>query len=57
MRALGIISDKEIIQTCLLDLEKYVHYIEEFRPCVHDAGDIFTQQAALEYIKTLTKKI
>ena len=37
MRALGVISDKEIIQTCLLDLDKYDYLIEYFRPCVHDA--------------------
>jgi len=47
MRALGVISDKEIIEYCLLDIEKNKDLLELFRPCVHDAGMIFTQQAAL----------
>ena len=55
MRALGVISDKEIIKHCLLDLDKYDNLIELFRPSIHDAGYIFTQEAALNYIKTLTK--
>jgi len=55
MRALGVISDKEIIEYCLLDIEKNKDLLELFRPCVHDAGMIFTQQAALGYIAQLTK--
>ena len=55
MRALGVLSDKEIIKHCLLDLDKYDNLIELFRPSIHDAGYIFTQEAALNYIKTLTK--
>ena len=55
MRALGIISDKEIITACLLDLDKYSDYVDELRPCVHDAGNIFTQQAALKYMAQFTK--
>ena len=55
MRALGVISDKEIIETCLLDLEENENYIELFRPSIYDAGSVFTQQSALEYIKTFTK--
>ena len=55
MRALGIISDKEIIETCLLDLKKFENYIDLFIPSVHDAGNIFTQKSALHYIATLTK--
>ena len=55
MRALGIISDKEIMEYCLLDIEKYSHYLDSLRPSVHDAGEIFTQQAALKYIASLTK--
>ena len=57
MRALGVISDKDIIETCLLDLEKYEGLIELFRPSVHDADHIFTQQSALEYIGLLTKQM
>jgi DNA-directed RNA polymerase II subunit RPB2 len=56
MRALGIISDKEIIQTCLLDLNKNNDYVDLFIPSVHDAGKIFTQNDALEFIAILTKR-
>ena len=55
MRALGIISDKSIIEHCLLDLDKYESFMELFKPSIYDAGHIFTQSSALEYIKTLTK--
>jgi DNA-directed RNA polymerase II subunit RPB2 len=55
MRALGILSDKEIIKMCLLDLEKYENYIPLFVPCIHDAGNIFNQEVALKYLATLTK--
>jgi DNA-directed RNA polymerase II subunit RPB2 len=52
---LGIISDKDIITMCLLDIDKYESMLELFRPSVHDAGGIMTQQSALKYIATLTK--
>ena len=55
MRALGIISDKQIIQTCLLDLERYKDYIDLFIPSIHDAGEIFNQQTAIKYMSTFTK--
>jgi len=55
MRALGVLSDKDIISCCLLDMEKYSHYIDLFIPSVHDAGLIFTQQSAIRYIGTFTK--
>ena len=54
-RALGILSDKEIISMCLLDLDKYKSMIDIFIPSVHDAGTIFTQAAAINYIGLLTK--
>ena len=54
-RALGIISDKDIISYCLLDLKKHSQYVELFIPSVHDAGSIFTQETALKYISLLTK--
>lgn len=54
-RALGIISDRSIIEICLLDMEKYEHMIDLFIPSVHDAGAIMTQRLALEYIASLTK--
>ena len=55
MRALGVESDKKIIEYCLLDLEKYGTYVDLFIPSIHDAGRIFTQSAALKYIATFTK--
>lgn len=54
-RALGIISDKQIITMCLLDLEKQEGMVDHFIPSVHDAGGIMTQRNALKYIATLTK--
>jgi DNA-directed RNA polymerase II subunit RPB2 len=56
MRALGVISDKDIIKTCLLDLEKNETMIDLFIPSVHDANKVFTQQTALEFIAELTKR-
>ena len=56
MRALGVISDKEIIKTCLLDIEKNSNYIDLFIPSVHDANKIFNQETALKYIATFTKR-
>ena len=54
-RALGIISDRDIIEMCLLDMEQYKGFVQDFRPSIHDAGSIFTQRDALEYIALLTK--
>ena len=56
MRALGVISDKDIIKTCLLDLNKNESMIDLFIPSVHDANKIFTQQTAIEFIAELTKR-
>jgi DNA-directed RNA polymerase II subunit RPB2 len=55
MRALGIESDRDIIDYCLLDRTKNAHYLEHFIPSIHDAGRLFTQEVALKYIATLTK--
>uniref|UniRef100_A0A6C0B8U5 DNA-directed RNA polymerase n=1 Tax=viral metagenome TaxID=1070528 RepID=A0A6C0B8U5_9ZZZZ len=54
-RALGVLSDKQIITMCLLDAEKYDNMIDLFVPSVHDAGSIMTQRDALNYIAILTK--
>ena len=62
MRALGVVSDKDIIKTCLLcDLNdenenNKNQYIDLFIPSVHDANKIFNQQNALEFIAELTKR-
>ena len=55
MRALGIVSDKDIINTCLLDMDKYEPWLDDFIPSVHDAGGILTQELAIHYIALLTK--
>ena len=56
MRALGIISDKDIIKTCLLDIEKNKSYVDLFIPSIHDAHNIFNQQSALQFIASFTKR-
>ena len=55
-RALGVISDKEIIAYCLLDMKKNKDMIDLFIASVHDAKTIFTQDAALTYISQLFMK-
>ena len=54
-RALGVISDKDIITHCLLDLDKNKNFIDLFIPSVHDSGGIYTQKMALKYIASLSK--
>ena len=56
MRALGVISDKSIIECCLLDLKSNSNMIDLFIPSIHDANNIFTQQIALEFISKFTKR-
>ena len=56
MRALGVISDKQIVETCLLDIERNASYVDYFIPSVHDANKIFNQETALKYIATFTKR-
>jgi len=55
-RALGVISDKSIIEYCLLDLKKNKNYIDLFIPSIHDANIIFSQKTALEFIASFTKR-
>ena len=54
-RALGILSDKDIITMCLLDLDRYSSMVDLFIPSVHDAGAIMSQVTALDFIALLTK--
>lgn len=56
MRALGFISDREIIQACLLDMDKNGSMVDLFIPSVHDAGQFFTQRSALHFMAQLTKR-
>jgi DNA-directed RNA polymerase II subunit RPB2 len=55
MRALGIISDKKIIEYCLLDLQQNEKMVDLFIPSIHDAQTIFSQEIALEFIASFTK--
>ena len=55
-RALGIISDRDIVERCLLNLEANASMVDLFVPSVHDASEIFTQAAALKFIATMTKE-
>jgi len=56
MRALGVISDKEIVEYCLLDIEKNKDYVDYFIPSIHDANKVFNQETALKYIASFTKR-
>ena len=56
MRALGVTSDKNIIEYCLLDLKKNDSYIDLFIPSIHNANEIFNQETALRYIASFTKR-
>ena len=56
MRALGILSDKSIIETCILNLSKYKDLMELFIPSIHDVHGIYTQENAIDYIKEFTKE-
>jgi DNA-directed RNA polymerase II subunit RPB2 len=55
-RALGILSDKDIITMCLYDLDKYSGMLDTFIPSVHESGGIMTQETALDFIAVLTKE-
>ena len=55
MRALGVESDRDIIEHCLLDMEKFKTYMDLFVPSIHDANKFFNQEVALKYIATFTK--
>jgi DNA-directed RNA polymerase II subunit RPB2 len=55
MRALGVVSDKEIIEYCVLDIDKHKDLMDLFVPSIHDANKIFNQDTALNFIKTFTK--
>lgn len=56
MRALGVVSDKDVIEKCILDMNLNERYIDYFIPSIHDACKIFTQTSALEFIATFTKR-
>ena len=55
-RALGILSDKDIIQMCIHDIDKYSDMLDYFIPSIHQAGGIMTQKTAIDFIGILTKR-
>jgi DNA-directed RNA polymerase II subunit RPB2 len=55
MRALGVVSDKQILQYCVMDLEQNKHLLDAFVPSIHDARKIFSREKALKFIATFTK--
>ena len=55
MRALGVLSDRDILEFCLLDLDENAELLDHFIPSIHDANKIFTQEGAIKFIATLTK--
>ena len=55
VRALGIISDKSIVEMCLLDMEKYEAMIGLLIPSVYDSGGYNTQAECLNFMGSLTK--
>ena len=55
MRALGFISDKTIMEHCLLNNNTDT-FKELLIPSVHDAGMIFTKETALQYMAGFTKQ-
>lgn len=52
-RALGVESDKDIVDSCLL--HGYKHLEDLLIPSVHDASRIFSQKSALEYLALFTE--
>jgi DNA-directed RNA polymerase II subunit RPB2 len=60
MRALGVVSDQQIIEYCLLaDLTENKtqnSYVDLFIPSIHDANKVFNQETALKFIASFTKR-
>jgi DNA-directed RNA polymerase II subunit RPB2 len=52
-RALGVESDKDIVDSCLLHGHK--HLEDLLIPSVHDASRIFSQKSALDYLALFTE--
>ena len=55
-RSLGVLSDKEIIQSCLFDLSKYEDTLDVFMESVYNSANIRTQMDAVQFIADLTEE-
>lgn len=55
-RALGLVSDKEIIQSCLFDLSKHEDILDDFIPSVYAGAKIMAQTDAVAYIADCTEE-
>ena len=55
MRALGVTSDKDIIQLCVGDLDAGKDVAQELMPSIVNNQGIFSQEIAIKYIMTFTK--
>ncbi len=55
LRALGFNSDKNIVESIVLDIEENDEYLEYLTTSVHDAGEMFSQLECIRYIGSLTK--
>ena len=54
-RALGVLTDKDIISYCLLQESIPESFSVYFNACIHDAASILTQNDALKYISMFVK--
>ena len=54
-RALGIETDKEIIEYIFPDIKESSDLMEKLRPSINQTGPIFSQSDALDYLATLTR--
>merc|ERR1711871_775648 len=54
-KALGIETDKEIIEYIFPDTEESQSLIEKLRPSIYQTGPILSQKDAIKYITTLTR--
>ena len=55
MRALGFDSDKNIVESIVLDIDENDEYLEYLITSVHDASEMFSQVECIRYIGSLTK--
>ena len=54
-RALGLETDKEIIEYIFPEIDESQNLIDKLRPSINDSGPIFNQIDAINYLSTLTR--